>query len=432
MPKSKRHIGFNGEFIKVIGTVDTDSGILIHTENGDETVFDILNHFNGKKIKMYILEENSEEITIQPNTHIGNFKLTATDITRSILLPNAKIAVYKKGGGLVQEQQTNIDGTVLFKGLEVGDYYFKEIQAPEGYIPDNIIHEFSIDRANETVEVVLMNQPILGDVQLTVLGIEGQPLQGAEFALYTSSDIEYKNPIAVSQSNSEGILFFKELKYGEYIIKQTKVSTGYIISEDIIAVKIQDHRKTIEYTIMNEIITGSISIKKIDEEDNTLLSNATFEIKDDKQNVIDTLTTDSNGTVMLENIPYGNYTLKETQAPEGYVLNEDLKTFIIDTEGKEIEFIIPNIRKPVYKIVLNEVPENGLQINETYQLDVSVQKDGIIVDNPILTFNSSDKTVAEVDSDGLITALGVGETTITITCEDEQENITIKVINNLE
>ena len=67
MPKPKRHIGFNGEFVKVAGTVDTTSGIVIHTEDGDEAIFDILNYFNGKKIKMYILEENYEEIVPEPD-----------------------------------------------------------------------------------------------------------------------------------------------------------------------------------------------------------------------------------------------------------------------------------------------------------------------------------------------------------------------------
>lgn len=67
MPKPKRHIGFSGEFVKVAGTVDTTSGIIIHTEDGDEAVFDILNHFNGKKIKMYILEENYEEVASEPD-----------------------------------------------------------------------------------------------------------------------------------------------------------------------------------------------------------------------------------------------------------------------------------------------------------------------------------------------------------------------------
>lgn len=62
MAKPKREIIRETHFIKVEGTVDTSSGIIIHTSKGDVAVFDELNKFNGKYIKMYLLEENQTEL----------------------------------------------------------------------------------------------------------------------------------------------------------------------------------------------------------------------------------------------------------------------------------------------------------------------------------------------------------------------------------
>ncbi|WP_274648560.1 LPXTG cell wall anchor domain-containing protein [Paenibacillus humicola] len=90
---------------------------------------------------------------------------------------------------------------------------------------------------------------------------------------------------------------------------------------------------------------GSLTIKKVDADDDTvLLSGATFELykkSGDDLTLLNTLTTDSTGSIVFNNLPAGDYVVRETAAPAGYQLDDsDHAVTINSTAGVELD--IPN------------------------------------------------------------------------------------------
>lgn len=64
---------------------------------------------------------------------------------------------------------------------------------------------------------------------------------------------------------------------------------------------------------------------------------------------------------------------------------------------------------------------------ETYQLDITAKYGNYVIENPALTYISSDDTIATISSTGLITAKMAGNVTITVRFEDAEDTITLKV-----
>src|SRR5699024_1130270 len=91
--------------------------------------------------------------------------------------------------------------------------------------------------------------------------------------------------------------------------------------------------------------TGQFVIEKVDSNDESIkLPGATFEVKNSKGKVVDTLTTESDGTVTSSDLPEGTYTLVETTAPSGYALTpgQDLKVTIDGDASDPVRITITN------------------------------------------------------------------------------------------
>ena len=83
-----------------------------------------------------------------------------------------------------------------------------------------------------------------------------------------------------------------------------------------------------------------------------------------------------------------------------------------------------------YKIVYNGVTSFDINDGTTYQLSYTVTNNDIVVENPTITYSSSDETVATVDSNGLMTMLKEGSVNITATCSDASETTTMTIANS--
>ncbi|MBJ7968251.1 adhesin, partial [Bacillus cereus] len=81
----------------------------------------------------------------------------------------------------------------------------------------------------------------------------------------------------------------------------------------------------IKHTVTNKKITGTMEITKEDAADgNVKIPDAEFTIYDKGGNEVVKGKTDENGIATFPNLPFGEYTYKETIAPNGYVLNEEV------------------------------------------------------------------------------------------------------------
>ena len=233
-------------------------------------------------------------------------------------------------------------GHVKFKNLEYGSYLIKEVLAPEGYVLSDQIIKAKVSENGVTVKAdpyVISNKKIRGNIELRKVDGSKNILQGAEFKLYKKSDSNFKNPVATSISDDKGLVKFNNIEYGEYIIRETKAPKGYQRLSRNIPVNVTENHKTYDVgtienlRIIEEIKLGDIKLRKVDEGNNPL-KGAEFTLYDSQGKEIETSTSDDDGIVTFNDVPYGSYKIKETKAPEGYNIYTDEISVDINESGK--------------------------------------------------------------------------------------------------
>ncbi|WP_027633997.1 SpaA isopeptide-forming pilin-related protein [Clostridium hydrogeniformans] len=261
-------------------------------------------------------------------------------------LKGAEFKIYKEEDSKFENPLSNAvsdeKGHVKFKNLEYGSYLIKEVLAPEGYLLSNEIIRAKVQEDGSIVKAdpyVVSNKKIRGDIELIKVDPSKNLLQGAEFKLYRKSDSNFESPLATSISDTKGLVKFNNIEYGEYIIKETKAPKGYQRLYRNIPVNVTENNKTYNLgtienlKIVEEVRLGDIKLKKVDENKNPL-KGAEFTLYDSEGKKVKVSTSDDEGNVMFKDVPYGNYKIKETKAPEGYNIYTDDISVNINESGK--------------------------------------------------------------------------------------------------
>ncbi|PEP47657.1 hypothetical protein CN557_29585, partial [Bacillus wiedmannii] len=182
----------------------------------------------------------------------------------------------------------------------------------------------------------------------------GKVLEDAEFKL------KNENGQVVGEAkttNKNGVVTFENLVPGKYTLEETKAPEGYKAVEVTVEVNVVAN-EVVKQEVMNEKVTGQFEIVKVDANDKAkVLSGAEFTVYKDGKKVAE-LKTDESGKVMSPKLPLGEYTVKETKAPEGYKLS-----------NKEWKVTIQNEKEVVKVEAENERILGSLQIIKTDDKD---------------------------------------------------------------
>ncbi|MGF9913639.1 SpaA isopeptide-forming pilin-related protein [Paenibacillus ehimensis] len=290
---------------------------------------------------------NTKSSTPKPPVIKGSLTVKKVDSVQSdLLLGGATFELYEKKGAsltLVSTKTTDANGTVSFDKLPVGDYVVKETAAPTGYVLDSKEHPVSIQNT-DNVKLTVTNvksetpKPPVIEGSLTVKKVDSAQnellLSGATFELYEKKDASL-TLIGTKTTDASGTVVFNKLPAGDYIVKETAAPTGYVLDSkehpvsiqnaDNVKLTITNNKATTPTTPTTPTVQGSLTVKKVDSAQNELLlSGATFELyekKGESLTLIGTKTTDASGTVVFDKLPAGDYVVKETAAPTGYVLD---------------------------------------------------------------------------------------------------------------
>lgn len=167
-----------------------------------------------------------------------------------------------------------------------------------------------------------------------------RPLKDVAFSLVKT--IAGKEVVVrTGTTDDQGKLEWKGLKFGDYKLRET-IPEGYTGTEEQdITISSKDPKGIKILGIENKRETGKMSIMKVDAATGDSLKDAVFTLKNQTINQEYTFTTDDDGEI-LEEVPYGEYTVKEITAPDGYRITKDIPNITVEID-KIAEVEIENI-----------------------------------------------------------------------------------------
>lgn len=345
-------------------------------------------HFNNKlkKFRVNVVKSDIEKGHAQ-----GDAKLSG-----------AKYGIYK-GNQLIDTYTTDDNASFTTKYYVCDtDWTIKEISSSEGYLVNDEVYKVGADPKLYEIEYNECKNAVTEQVKKGKIAIikhtdDGStqietPEKGAEFQVYLKSagsfvnaDKDEKDTIICDE---DGFASTKLLPYGVYTVHQTKGWEGREKIKDF-DVFIDTDMKEYKFLINNSNFESYLKVVKLDAETGKQIAyeGAGFEIYDsDGHRVnmqftypevteIHTFYTNSEGYLITpEKLPYGDYTLKEVQAPYGYVLDSTPIPFSITQENSSTDTGVT-----VVKVKARDVAQKGvIEITKTGEIFKSViENEGI-------------------------------------------------------
>ena len=258
--------------------------------------------------------------------------------------------------GLIEIVSLNEDGTATIKtDLPYGRYYVQEIATDSHYKLSDAKYPIIFEYVGQDTAVVkiavndgkaIKNDLIYGSVSGKKVDEDGNALGGAMIGLFRTDDGEFtkENALMTTTSAEEGSFSFENIPCGTWYVREIEQPTGFVLDDTIYPVTIGTDGQVVEIEIVNEYGRGNIHLTKVDSEypDNKL-TGAVFEVYkdsnnngklDDSDELLGTLIEKETGEYGMNDLFYGRYFIKETKAPDGFVLDTDVYEVVIDTDGK--------------------------------------------------------------------------------------------------
>ena len=331
------------------------------------------------------VEKNNGVYT--PKYSVGDLKGAVFEIYAAEDITTLDGTVRYDQGSLVDTVTTDDDGVAKSKELYLGKYTVIEKTAPNGYVHNGTKYDVELTYAGQNVSVTSTDISVYNDRQKVSVSLKkimandktfgignNGEITYVRFGIYADEDIKASNGdvipkdalITFANCDKNGsIVFDCDLPVGfKWYVKEIATDMHYILSDTKYEfdteyqgqdVKVIDIKVNNGEVIKNNLIYGSVKGLKIDRETQKVIKGATFGLfKSDttefaKDNVILTAVTDESGVFVFNNIPYGEYLIKELKPADGYLDNEDVFTVIIKDNEQVVELTAINDKVPELK-----------------------------------------------------------------------------------
>ena len=240
-----------------------------------------------------------------------------------------------EGENYSQTFVTDGAGTIYIEDLAPGEYTITEQESDLTARYEIPTGQTVTVTAEEATTVEFYNQLLRGKITGHKTGAEQAPLEGVTFGLFDAKATEFteETAIEVTTTNESGEFSF-EAPYGSFQVMELATLPGYLTMDKPVAVEVNAAEVEMEPIANNQTV---IHISKVDAETGEELPGATLELYGPDGTLIETWETGDIPHV-ITGLPVGEgYVLKETAAPEGYQLAEDI-TFAVE-ETAEIQFV---------------------------------------------------------------------------------------------
>lgn len=331
------------------------------------------------------VEENNGVYT--PKYSVGNLKGAVFEVYAAEDITTLDGTVRYEQGTLIDTVTTDDDGVAKSKELYLGKYTVIEKTAPNGYVHNAAKYDAELTYAGQNVSVTSTDlsvynerqkvsvslKKIMAEDKTFSIGNNGE-ITSVRFGIYADEDIKASNGdvipkdalITFANCDKNGsIVFDCDLPVGfKWYAKEIATDAHYILSDTKYEfdteyqgqdVKVIDIKVNNDKAIENNLIYGSVKGLKIDRETQEVIKGATFGLfKSDtteltEENAILTVVTDESGIFAFNNIPFGEYLIKELKPADGYLDNEDVFTVIIKDNEQVVELTAVNDKVPELK-----------------------------------------------------------------------------------
>lgn len=284
--------------------------------------------------------------------------------------------------GLLEIVSVDENGQAMCKtDLPFGSFYLKELSTDSHYLLNGETFPFSFEYGGPSLAVVeiaanngeaVSNELIRGEIRGLKTDENGTGLSRAVIGLFQSDETEFtaENALAAATSAEDGSFSFADVPFGDWVLKELESPAGFILSDEVIPVTVEEDGQVVEISLANERIYGNLRLTKVDKDypDNKL-TGAEFEVYrdtngnkelDEGDELLGKMEETSTGIYEMAHILYGGVFVKETKAPEGFLLDENAYYVEIAEHGKIYE-----VENEAGKGFVNAAQTGSLRIEKT-------------------------------------------------------------------
>ena len=261
--------------------------------------------------------------------------------------------------------------------LPFGKYYVQEIATDEHYVLNGKKYLVNFEYMGQEVTTVTVdcgefkNALKRGKISGKKVDENEKSLENALFGLFAVDTAEFTadNAYMTAVSDENGHFEFDKIPYGEYIVREIEAPTGYILSDESYPVTISEDGEVIEIKAVNK--STKVRISKQDITTGEELPGATLQIIDEDGNVAtEWVSTDEAHFIEGKLIAGKEYTLRETIAPDGYEIANEIK-FTVNADGTVTEVVMydehtPDLETP--PTVTIDTPNTGVSADNSAEL----------------------------------------------------------------
>lgn len=335
-------------------------------------------------------DENGNDVALttiyQPEYSVSGLSGAVFEIYADEDITTPDGTVRAKKDELVATLKTNTKGTATSKQIHLGKYRVVEKTAPYGFVLNKTVNHIELTYSGQNEKVTNTSTSFTNDrqkaeINLTKIleqdekfniGNNGE-IRNVSFGLYADEDLKAANGTVIPKDglleiitcNEKGkATFTTDLPIGKYYVKEISTDNHYILSDKKYPVVFEyagQDTASVHISvndgepIINSIIYGTIKGLKIDRETGEKITGALFglfsnnETEFTEETAIMTAESNEDGIFTFEDVPYGEYIIRELKPATGYLPNGESYPVIILENNEVVEITVLNKKIPELK-----------------------------------------------------------------------------------
>lgn len=379
--------------------------------DGTETIVTVEKHNVAQKGRITVTKTGEVFSSVSESDDLYQPVFSACGLAGAVYEITAAEDVYTLDGTLryakgtvVAEITTDRTGKATTEPLYLGKFEVKEIKAPYGMVISDEVHSVELNYAGQEIEIIETATNFYNERQKAEISLDkvleqnekfgigmNNEILSVQFGLFaaeklTAADgsvIPADGLLEIVNCDENGNAVFKaDIPVGAKLyIKEIATDNHYLLSDEkypvifeyagqdtaLIEIKVNNGEP-----IKNDLIYGTVKGLKINRETEEPIAGAVFgmfradETEFTTEKAILTAESDENGIFIFENVPFGDFIIRELKPAEGYIENTDIYHIKITENEQTVEIVIPNDRVPKITPPVPDIPNTENQSNSGF------------------------------------------------------------------